>query len=528
MTKDDETPVEPRGGQPSGEPADRSSRWSKARASETPGSETTESGAPSHGPAAPGREAGAPRTDRPAGSSDARRESGRDRNQQNRRGGGDDRGNGQRQGRRDNPQRQGGDRRREAGGSAGSGGYGETRSGGNRSGGNRAGASRSGGDRPRGGQVRRDDRSKRSDNPRDRRPDDRGERRPRRTAESGSDRLGASPTNPHRAPRSWDRTSARNRGLERAPRAVEPELPEDVTGHELDRDVWTQLRTLSKENADGVAKHLVASAVALEEDPDRALAHATHAAGRAGRVPAVREALGLVYYRRGEFADALREFRTARRLSGSDHLLPYMVDAERGLGRYERALDLANSPAARTLGEADNIELLIVVSGIRRDLDQGDAAVAVLSIPALRRGAGQPWAARLFYAYADALLAAGRPQEAKEWFAKSAAADTAAATDAQERVDELDGFQLIDLVEDGVEDGDGEGAGATPSADAGPDSADSREHPDQDTANPPQDSSKDRSYDGVQESSAERLDDPPPADASGNPGYDSLRNPFSG
>ena len=217
----------------------------------------------------------------------------------------------------------------------------------------------------------------------------------------------------------------------------------------MDRDVWTQLRTLSKDNADGVAKHLVASASVLDDDPDTALSHALHAAGRAGRVPAVREALGLVYYRRGEFADALREFRTARRLSGSDHLLPYMVDSERGLGRYERALDLAASPAARKLTEADNIELLIVVSGIRRDLDQPEAAVAVLNVPALQRASTQPWAARLFYAYADALLAAGRQTEARKWFAKAAAADAEGETDADERLDELDGFLLVDLEEDG-------------------------------------------------------------------------------
>lgn len=310
-----------------------------------------------------------------------------------------------------------------------------------RSGGGYRGTGRGGGERgrrqqPRGGQS------------------DRGSRDRGRQRESGrpdrdrADRPTSGPTNPQRAPRSWDRTSPRNEGRNQGPRAVEPEIPEDITGHELDRDVWTQLRTLSKENADGVAKHLVASASVLDEDPDRALSHAIHAAGRAGRVPAVREALGLVYYRRGEFADALREFRTARRLSGSDHLLPYMVDSERGLGRHERALDLAASPAARNLAEADNIELLIVVSGIRRDLGQPEAAVAVLNVPALQRASHQPWAARLFYAYADALLAAGRQADAKAWFGKAAAADDEGETDAEERLDELEGFVLVDLMDD--------------------------------------------------------------------------------
>ncbi|WP_446667073.1 tetratricopeptide repeat protein [Flexivirga sp. B27] len=224
------------------------------------------------------------------------------------------------------------------------------------------------------------------------------------------------------------------------------------------------MRTLTKENAQGVAKHLVAAATLLEEDPDLALAHAEHAARRAGRVAAVREALGLVHYRRGEFTDAIREFRTAKRLSGSNHLLPYLVDCERGLGRYERALDLAVSPEARTLDESDNIELAIVVSGVRRDLGQPEAAQMVLRIPALERATRQPWAARLFYAYAEALLAGGVEDRAREWFAKAVDADADGQTDAAERIAELDGLVFIDALED---DGADQGAAGEAAADQG-------------------------------------------------------------
>lgn len=227
----------------------------------------------------------------------------------------------------------------------------------------------------------------------------------------------------------------------------EPALPEGVTGKELDRSVWQQLRTLSPENAEGVAAHLAAAATLLEEDEDRALLHAEHAARRAGRVPAVREALGLVRYRRGEFTDALREFKTARRLSGSDHLLPYMVDCERGLGRFDRALDLASSPEARGLAQDDAIELAIVVSGVRRDMGQNDAALIGLRIPALQRASTQPWAARLMYAYAEALLATDQADEAREWFARAADSDADDMTDADERLAELDGIELHDLLD---------------------------------------------------------------------------------
>jgi tetratricopeptide (TPR) repeat protein len=165
-------------------------------------------------------------------------------------------------------------------------------------------------------------------------------------------------------------------------------------------------------------------------------------------VPAAREALGLVHYRKGEWAKALSEFRTARRLSGSSHLLPYMVDAERGLGRPERALDLAASPEAANLGQDERIELAIVVSGIRRDLGQYEAAAVGLQLPQLKVGSRQPWAARLFYAYAEALLAKGDEDGAMTWFGHAADADVDGATDADERLSELNGLVLTDVLDD--------------------------------------------------------------------------------
>jgi len=232
------------------------------------------------------------------------------------------------------------------------------------------------------------------------------------------------------------------------PRLPEPRIPDEVTGKELDRSVHQQLRTLSKENADGVAKHLVMVAVYLAADElDPALAHAETAVRRAGRVPAAREALGMVAYRRGDYARALTEFRTVRRLSGSSHLLPLMVDCERGLGRHDRALDLAASPEAASLGDADKVELAIVVSGVRRDLGQEDAALLALQVPQLRRGSGAG-VHRLHYAYADALLHLGRTEEAREWFLRAAAEDTEHETDAVERLEELDGVDVTDLGDD--------------------------------------------------------------------------------
>lgn len=206
-----------------------------------------------------------------------------------------------------------------------------------------------------------------------------------------------------------------------------------------------ELRTLSKDNAEGVARHLAATAEALvAEDLDLALAHAQNASRRAGRVSVVRETLGLVHYRRGEWAKALSEFRTAKRLSGSDHLLPLIADTERGLGRPERAIELAGSPEAGGLATAERMELAVVVSGARRDMGQTGAAVQSLRDIVRTVSPTAPWAARVYYAFADALEADGKGDQAQEWLARAAAADVEAQTDAAERLGAFDA-EFIDL-----------------------------------------------------------------------------------
>jgi hypothetical protein len=128
-------------------------------------------------------------------------------------------------------------------------------------------------------------------------------------------------------------------------------------------------------------------------------------------------------------------------------MLPLMVDCERGRGRPERALELATSPEARTLSLEERVELAIVISGIRRDLGQPQAAVLALQIPQLKSTTRKPWSARLAYAYADALLANGDEAAARDWFARAADVDDEGETDAADRLAELDGIVMIDLLE---------------------------------------------------------------------------------
>ncbi len=145
-----------------------------------------------------------------------------------------------------------------------------------------------------------------------------------------------------------------------------------------------------------------------------------------------------------DLADAVARQLVAA-VTGRSSYLPMMADCERALGRLDRAMALVTGPQARGLDWATEIELRIVESGIRRDQGLPGAGVAALQLPEITGGRPFAGSARLFYAYADALLEAGREEEARDWFGRAAAADTDGETDAAERFDELDQVEFADL-----------------------------------------------------------------------------------
>lgn len=250
---------------------------------------------------------------------------------------------------------------------------------------------------------------------------------------AGGDRRGGDP----RGGRRRDDRGREDRVERRTPKIEEPDIPEDVVPTDLDPTVRRDLLGLERQNADEVARHLVMAGSLVDEDPLLALQHARSARQRAGRIAIVREAVGITAYHAGEWAEALSELRAARRMGGGPGLLAVMADCERGMGRPERAIELGRSDEARALDEEQSIELRIVVAGARMDLGQPEAAVVTMQTPPLDPSKTGSQFARLFYAYADALLAAGRHKDAITWFLNSAAADVEAETDAEDRVAEL-------------------------------------------------------------------------------------------
>jgi len=220
-----------------------------------------------------------------------------------------------------------------------------------------------------------------------------------------------------------------------------PPLPEHITGKELERSVAAQLKGLPEKLAARVARHLAAAGEVIDTDPETAYQHTLAARARAARLAVVREAVGEAAYAAGHYAEALTELRAAKRMNGATDYLPIMADCHRALGQPEQALKLAKSPSVVNFSPEAKAEMTIVEAGARRDLGQLDAAIRTLELAPLNNKSRGSWVVRLRYAYADALLEAGRTTEALEWFHRTHAIDADEITDAAERADQLEATQ---------------------------------------------------------------------------------------
>jgi tetratricopeptide (TPR) repeat protein len=260
----------------------------------------------------------------------------------------------------------------------------------------------------------------------------------------GDTRGGNGGPRPRRSPRSQAPTSGPGRARRAQPQhpsanddSAVPPIPPDIEAKQLAPEIRRELSTLDRATADAIARHLVAAGELIDEDPEAALSHARAARARSGRIAAVREAVGIAAYQCGDWSQALAELRAARRMGSKSPLLPLIIDCERGLGRPERALELARGPEASQLSGDQADELRIVIAGARADLGQLEQALTILSTPQLDPTRTGTTAARLFYAYAETLLALDRRDEALQWFLRAAAADVEGVTDAEDRVSEL-------------------------------------------------------------------------------------------
>ena len=226
------------------------------------------------------------------------------------------------------------------------------------------------------------------------------------------------------------------------PRHNDPVLPDSIVAKDLEKSAYAELKGLSKENAERVARYLVAAAVALEADAALAHSYALAAARTAGRVAVVRETVAITAYETGDFALALRELRTFRRLSGKNDHIALIVDSERGLGRPEKALEEGRAVDRDSLPVESRVALAIALSGARLDMNQPELALGELEIPELKPDRAFSYSPMLFHAYAEVLEELGRAKESAEWRRRAEVAQ--AALDEEFRDDVIEVFEEID------------------------------------------------------------------------------------
>lgn len=293
--------------------------------------------------------------------------------------------------------------------------------------------------KPREGNERREYKPRERGNHRDRKPRDGEERGYGRGGTRGggrSDRGGAG-----REFTEAERLAHELRPVRSAHR--DPEIPETVTAKDLNPGARNELKTLDKDLADTVARHLAMVGILLETEPELAHQHAISASRKAGRIPVTRETLAITSYVLGDYAGALRELRTYRRLSGSENQLPMMIDCERGLNRPEKALELGRSVDRTKLPVDVQVQVAIAMSGARLDLGQTQQALFELEIPQLDPNTAYSWSPELFAAYATVLEDLGRDAESEQWRSRALRAEAA----LEQEFGQDDTIDVLEIVE---------------------------------------------------------------------------------
>jgi hypothetical protein len=209
--------------------------------------------------------------------------------------------------------------------------------------------------------------------------------------------------------------------------------------------VRVQLKTLSAENAEMTARHLAMVAYLAEQDPELAHRHAQAAASRAGRIPVVRETVGITAYFVEDWALSLRELLAHRRMTNSNDHVPMMIDCERGLGRPQRGLEMGRTVDRAALSADVRVNLAIAMSGARLDLGQNETALVELEIKELNPNSVFDYSPRLFWAYADTLEVLGREADAAKWADLAARAEKAIARKNASEFEELSVLEEIEI-----------------------------------------------------------------------------------
>ncbi len=245
-----------------------------------------------------------------------------------------------------------------------------------------------------------------------------------RDRDRGSDGGRRRPAGIDRAKRSEGALPPRRRGREPVPK---PEIPKGIRS-DVPGSVWKELKGTAPAPPE-VAKALTIAGDALTDgDLDRALKYLRWAKSEAGRSSAVREALGIALYHAEDYASALSELQTYRRLSGRSDQNHLIADCLRATDRGPAKVgEVVQDMDPERDGMDRFAEGVIVWASALADGDDVEGGRTVLRQLLEEIDADEEpvpeYAVRLWYVAGDLAERSGAAEQARRWFARIAKLD---------------------------------------------------------------------------------------------------------
>jgi hypothetical protein len=166
-------------------------------------------------------------------------------------------------------------------------------------------------------------------------------------------------------------------------RRIEPDLPTDVEAKMLPGKVRAELLSLSAENSEVVAKQMVmidrllASGIPADQELAREFGNA--ASNRAGRVGMVRTYAGKSSLAVKNYPEAKKHLSAAIRISGNDFNKVLLAEAETGIGKPRKALDILGEIDSGKLSSKELLYAHLISAEAREALGQPEAALVTLA-----------------------------------------------------------------------------------------------------------------------------------------------------
>lgn len=202
------------------------------------------------------------------------------------------------------------------------------------------------------------------------------------------------------------------------PTFEEPKVPENISISMLSREIRDKLKDMPEPEFDKLAKHIITAQFFLDSNPKLAFEHAKYALVMAEGLDIAHEMLGICAYRLGLYKLALRELTIARSRNEYNDFVPMIIDCFRGIGDFDRALEIAERMEREKFAEEVKTEFYIILAACKADHGDFDSAYSILNRELRLKGLSTSERVRLFEAKSELLERQGKNAAASELEAK--------------------------------------------------------------------------------------------------------------